>query len=61
LRVEHTGDGAALADRFPARRLAELAPGEVFAKLWARDHADPPGEAIVRAFDALVAEVEQVS
>jgi exonuclease SbcD len=61
LRVEHTGDGAALADRFPARRLAELAPGEVFAKLWARDHADPPSEAIVRAFDALVAEVEQAS
>jgi exonuclease SbcD len=58
LKTEHTGDGEALADRFPAKRLAELAPREVFAKLWARDHAEPPSEAIVRAFDALVADVE---
>jgi exonuclease SbcD len=60
LRVEHTGDGAALADRLPARRLAELHPREVFARLWARDHADPPGDDITRAFDALLAQVQQL-
>jgi exonuclease SbcD len=59
LRALHTGDGAALADRLVARRLAELQPREVFERLWARDHAEPPDEAIVRAFDALVAEVQR--
>jgi DNA repair protein SbcD/Mre11 len=58
LRVEHTGDGAALADRLPARRLAELHPREVFARLWARDHAEPPDDEVARAFEALLAEVQ---
>jgi exonuclease SbcD len=57
LRVELTGDGAALADRMGARRLAELDPREVFVQLWARDHAEPPSDAVLAAFDRLVAEV----
>ena len=59
--VEMTGDGAALADRLVARRLAELDPRDVFARLWARDHAEPPSEAVARAFDRLLADVEGVS
>jgi DNA repair protein SbcD/Mre11 len=59
--VEMTGDGAALADRLVARRLAELDPRDVFARLWARDHAEPPGEAVALAFDRLLADVEGVS
>ena len=59
--VEMTGDGAALADRIAARRLAELDPREVFTRLWARDHAEAPGEAVAGAFDRLLAEVEGAS
>jgi exonuclease SbcD len=57
LRVEHTGDGAALADQPSARRLAELDPHEVFTRLWARDHAEPPSEAVSAAFARLLADV----
>jgi len=57
LRVELTGDGAALGDRVSARRLAELDPREVFARLWARNHAEPPSIAVLGAFDRLLAEV----
>lgn len=57
LRVELTGDGAALGDRVGARRLAELDPREVFAQLWARNHAEPPSAAVLGAFDRLLAEV----
>lgn len=56
LGVEQTGTGAALADGVVAR-LAEVDPRDVFVKLWARDHADPPGEVVLRAFDRLVSEV----
>jgi exonuclease SbcD len=59
--VEVTGDGAALGDHIAACRLAELDPREVFARLWARDHAEPPGEAIAAGFDRLLADVEGVS
>jgi exonuclease SbcD len=59
--VEMTGDGAALADRLVARRLAELDPRDVFGRLWARDHAEPPGEAVALAFDRLLEDVEGVS
>ncbi|HTR49523.1 MAG TPA: exonuclease SbcCD subunit D C-terminal domain-containing protein [Kofleriaceae bacterium] len=58
LRAESTGDGAALADRVSARRLAELDPREVFERLWARGHSEPPGEAVLAAFDRLRVEVE---
>lgn len=57
LRVEVTGDGAALGDRISARRLAELDPREVFGKLWARSHAGPASAAVVGAFERLLAEV----
>jgi DNA repair protein SbcD/Mre11 len=58
LHVELTGDRTALADRVVARRLAELDPREVFARLWARDHAQPPEPAVLAAFEQLLAEVE---
>jgi exonuclease SbcD len=61
LKVETTGDGAALADRMAARRLAELDPREVFARLWARDHADPVPDGVAAGFDRLLADVEGVS
>ncbi|MEO8552792.1 MAG: exonuclease SbcCD subunit D C-terminal domain-containing protein, partial [Kofleriaceae bacterium] len=57
LRTEHTGDGAALADRVGERRLAELDPREVFGQLWKRDHADPPSPAVIGAFQRLLEEV----
>lgn len=57
LRVELSGDGAALGDRVSARRLAELDPREVFAQLWARSHAEPPSAAVLGAFDRLLADV----
>lgn len=57
LHVEHTGDGAALGDRVSARRLAELDPREVFLRLWARDHTEPPGADVVAGFDRLLAQV----
>jgi len=57
LHVEHTGDRAALGDRVSARRLAELDPRDVFVKLWARDHREPPSAAVLEAFEDLLAEV----
>jgi len=57
LTVELTGDGAALADRIALQRLAELDPREVFGRLWARDHAEPPSDAVRAGFDRLLAEV----
>jgi exonuclease SbcD len=57
LHVVETGDRAALGDRVIGPRLAELDPREVFERLWARGHAAPPGEAVLAAFDRLLAEV----
>lgn len=57
LHVEHTGDRAALGDRVAMQRLAELDPRDVFTRLWARDHAEAPAEAVLAAFDRLLAEV----
>ncbi|MEO8843074.1 MAG: exonuclease SbcCD subunit D C-terminal domain-containing protein [Kofleriaceae bacterium] len=57
MRIERTGDGAALGDRIAVKRLAELDPREVFTQLWARDHADAPSAAVVGAFERLLAEV----
>ena len=57
LHVEQTGDRAALGDRVAGPRLAEIDPREVFVRLWARGHAAPPGEAVLAAFDRLLAEV----
>jgi exonuclease SbcD len=58
LRVELSGDGAALGDRVIAKRLAELDPRDVFAQLWARSHADPPSQVVIGAFERLLAEVQ---
>jgi exonuclease SbcD len=61
-RVAGTGHGGALAERLsPGRRLAELDPRDVFAQCWAKQHAEPPGAAIVGAFDRLLADVEGLS
>jgi DNA repair protein SbcD/Mre11 len=57
LRVVGTGDQAALAERVNVRRLAELDPRDVFAQLWSRDHAEPPSDAVLGAFDRLLADV----
>jgi exonuclease SbcD len=57
LGVELTGDGDALGDRVAEQRLAELDPREVFVRLWERDHAEPPGDAVLAGFDRLLAEV----
>ena len=57
LHVERTGDGAALGDRLVAKRLAELDPRDVFGRLWAREHAEPPSAAVVEAFERLLAEI----
>ncbi len=57
LGVELTGDGQALADRVALQRLAELDPRDVFARLWARDHVEPPSDAVRAGFDRLLAEV----
>ena len=59
LRVEATGHGDALADRVTARRLAELDPRDVFGRLWARDHAEPPPPDVLAGFEKLLAEVER--
>ena len=61
LGTETTGDGGALGDRVAQRRLAELDPRDVFVRLWARDHAEPPGEAVMAAFGQLLADVEGAS
>jgi exonuclease SbcD len=58
LGVELTGDGGALGDRVAQQRLAELDPREVFVRLWGRDHAEPPGDAVLAGFDCLLAEVQ---
>jgi exonuclease SbcD len=57
LATETTGDGDALGDRVARQRLAELDPREVFVRLWQRDHAEPPGGAVLAGFDRLLAEV----
>jgi exonuclease SbcD len=57
LGTETTGDGGALGDRVQ-QRLAELDPREVFVRLWGRDHAEPPGDAVLAGFDRLLAEVQ---
>ncbi len=54
LGVEMTGDGAALADRIAIQKLAELDPREVFTRIWARSHIEPPSASMLGAFDRLL-------
>jgi DNA repair protein SbcD/Mre11 len=58
LGTETTGDGHALGDRALRQRLAELDPREVFVRLWQRDHAEPPSDAVLAGFDRLLGEVQ---
>jgi exonuclease SbcD len=58
LGVELTGDGSALGDQVVRQRLAELDPRDVFVRLWARDHAEPPSDAVLAGFDRLRAEID---
>ncbi|MDB4960682.1 MAG: sbcD [Myxococcales bacterium] len=62
LHIEHTGDGAALADRADllrgATRLAELDPRDVFARLWSRKHTEAPSAEVLAGFERLLAEVQ---
>lgn len=58
LGTERTGDGNALGDRVAQQRLAELDPRDVFLRLWQRDHAEPPSDAVLAGFDRLLAEVQ---
>ncbi len=58
LHAVRSGDGAALGDRITAQRLAELDPRDVFARLWARSHADEPSASVRGAFERLLAEVQ---
>jgi DNA repair protein SbcD/Mre11 len=58
LGTETTGDGGALGDRLAQQRLAELDPRDVFVRLWGRDHAEPPGDAVLAGFARLLAEVQ---
>jgi exonuclease SbcD len=58
LHAVRSGDGAALGDRIAAQRLAELDPRDVFARLWARSHAEEPSVAVRGAFERLLAEVQ---
>jgi exonuclease SbcD len=58
LGTETTGDGGALGDRVARQRLAEVDPRDVFVRLWGKDHAEPPGDAVLAGFDRLLAEVQ---
>jgi len=52
----YTGDGAALGDAAPGAALDDLDPVDVFRRRWASRHAGEPPEALLAAFDALLAE-----
>jgi DNA repair protein SbcD/Mre11 len=58
LHVVATGDGAALGDRVIAQKLAELDPRDVFARVWARGHAEPPTADVLDGFEQLLANVQ---
>ena len=46
-----------LAPHVDAWEEAGLFPREVFTRLWARDHVEPPSRAVLEAFDELLASV----
>lgn len=54
LGVEETGDGTTLGDHAIAERLAELDPRDVFLRMWAKDHVEPPSAEVLAAFDSLL-------
>ena len=61
LATELTGDGATLAERVTARRLAELDPRDVFVQCWSRAHVEPPPASVLAAFDRLLVDVQALA
>jgi exonuclease SbcD len=59
ITVERAGDGAALGDATPGIALADLAPRDVLVRRWRRDPEGDPPAALIAAFDALVARVQE--
>ena len=59
--VQRAGDLAALGDAAPGAALAELAPRDVVIRKWRRDHQGEPSPALLAAFDALLASVQEGS
>ena len=57
--VERAGDLQALGDAAAGVALADLAPRDVLVRRWRRDHQGEPPAALIAAFDALVAQVQQ--
>ena len=59
LSVRLTGAGGALAEADAGADLTDLSPEDVFLKLHARDHEEPPRPDLLAAFRALVERVEE--
>jgi exonuclease SbcD len=57
--VQRAGDLAALGDAAPGVALADLAPRDVVIRKWRRDHQGEPPAALIAAFDALLARVQE--
>ena len=59
LAVRLTGSGESLAEAAPQMELAELAPEDVFQRLYRRSHDGDPDPALLTAFHELVATVQE--
>ena len=59
LSVRTTGSGETLAEAAPLADLAELAPEDVFRRLYAKNHDGEPDPALIAAFHELVATVQE--
>lgn len=59
LSVHYTGTGASLAEASPVADLRQLTPEAVFRLRYARDHAEPPPDALLACFAELTDTVAQ--
>lgn len=59
LAVRLTGHGEALAETAPQMELADLAPEDVFQRLYRRSHDGDPDPALLAAFQELVTAVQE--
>ncbi len=59
LSLRLTGSGEALAESVPLADLADLAPEDVFLRLYRRHHEGEPEPALLAAFHELVATVQE--
>lgn len=59
LAVRLTGRGETLAESVPQMELADLAPEDVFRRLYRRSHDGDPDPALLAAFQDLVATVQE--